>query len=91
MIDNNIIAAILVALTVSTAAMIALRPVAHAIGFIDLPGGRKFHSGGVPVIGGVAIFVAMFAAFTMIPNVIYDFLSLFVASSILVLIVQYLL
>ena len=86
LIDNNIIAAMLVAFTVSTAAMVALRPVAKSVGLIDVSGGRKAHLGGVPVVGGLAIFAGMFAALTMTPNAAYDYLPLFVASSILVLI-----
>jgi UDP-GlcNAc:undecaprenyl-phosphate/decaprenyl-phosphate GlcNAc-1-phosphate transferase len=35
------------------------RPLAHAVGAIDLPGPRKHHPGPTPRIGGVALFVAV--------------------------------
>jgi|HigsolmetaAR202D_1030399.scaffolds.fasta_scaffold00028_59 UDP-GlcNAc:undecaprenyl-phosphate GlcNAc-1-phosphate transferase len=35
--------------------MFALRPIAPGIGLIDRPGGRKMHTGEVPVIGGLAM------------------------------------
>lgn len=33
-----------------------LRPLAHHIGFVDRPGGRKVHENDTPLIGGVAMF-----------------------------------
>jgi UDP-GlcNAc:undecaprenyl-phosphate GlcNAc-1-phosphate transferase len=35
--------------------MFALRPLARGMGLIDRPGGRKMHTGEVPVIGGLAM------------------------------------
>jgi UDP-GlcNAc:undecaprenyl-phosphate/decaprenyl-phosphate GlcNAc-1-phosphate transferase len=35
--------------------MFALRPIARGMGLIDRPGGRKMHTGEVPVIGGLAM------------------------------------
>ena len=37
------------------AALIALSPLAHRVALLDEPGGRKLHTGAVPLIGGVAI------------------------------------
>jgi UDP-GlcNAc:undecaprenyl-phosphate/decaprenyl-phosphate GlcNAc-1-phosphate transferase len=39
-------------------AIVALRPIAVAVNLIDRPGGRKTHHGAVPVIGGLAMFIA---------------------------------
>lgn len=40
-------------------AIMALRPIAVAVNLIDRPGGRKTHHGAVPVVGGLAMFIAM--------------------------------
>lgn len=47
---------------VSLTLMLGLRPVAKQMGLIDVPGGRKTHSGEVPVIGGLAMLTATLAA-----------------------------
>ena len=38
--------------------MFALRPVAFAVGLVDVPGGRKRHGAAVPVIGGIAMAIS---------------------------------
>jgi UDP-GlcNAc:undecaprenyl-phosphate/decaprenyl-phosphate GlcNAc-1-phosphate transferase len=35
--------------------ILALRPLAHHLGLVDRPGGRKQHQGEIPLIGGLAI------------------------------------
>lgn len=45
-----------VAFIVTLFCIIAIRPVAIKLGLVDIPGGRKLHSGSVPLIGGIAIF-----------------------------------
>lgn len=52
------IAAFMVAVTL----LLALRPLAIAIGLVDKPGGRKTHHGEVPVVGGVAMFAGLVVA-----------------------------
>jgi UDP-GlcNAc:undecaprenyl-phosphate GlcNAc-1-phosphate transferase len=42
--------------------MLALRPIAAHLGLVDMPGGRKTHSGAVPVVGGIAMFFGMLAS-----------------------------
>jgi len=54
--------AFLVALTL----LLVLRPVAFALGLVDVPGGRKAHAGEVPVIGGLAMFLATVAAISSV-------------------------
>lgn len=39
--------------------MFALRPVAIAVGLVDVPGGRKRHGAAVPVIGGIAMSIGL--------------------------------
>ncbi len=39
--------------------MFALLPVARSLGLIDRPGGRKTHSGEIPVTGGLAMFAGL--------------------------------
>jgi UDP-GlcNAc:undecaprenyl-phosphate GlcNAc-1-phosphate transferase len=40
-------------------AIFALRPLAIAVNLIDRPGGRKTHHGEVPIVGGLAMFLAV--------------------------------
>jgi UDP-GlcNAc:undecaprenyl-phosphate GlcNAc-1-phosphate transferase len=44
-----------VAFLITSALLLALRPLASSIGLLDHPGGHKTHSGTVPVIGGIAM------------------------------------
>jgi UDP-GlcNAc:undecaprenyl-phosphate GlcNAc-1-phosphate transferase len=39
--------------------MFALRPVAVAVGLVDIPGGRKRHDGPVPIVGGIAMSIGL--------------------------------
>jgi UDP-GlcNAc:undecaprenyl-phosphate GlcNAc-1-phosphate transferase len=48
-------------------AMVALRPVAIALKWIDRPGGRKSHVGDVPVVGGLAMFLGMVLGLGLLP------------------------
>ncbi|HEY8549727.1 MAG TPA: MraY family glycosyltransferase [Vicinamibacterales bacterium] len=49
----------LVAFTVTVVSLFTLRPVANAVGLVDVPGGRKRHGGPVPVIGGIAMGIGL--------------------------------
>ncbi len=59
--DHSLISAIVISFVVTVAFLIALRPLAINIGLVDRPGGRKLHVGNVPIIGGIAMFVGVFA------------------------------
>jgi len=48
-------AASVVAFLITATLLLALRPLAGAIGLVDHPGGRKTHNGAVPVIGGISM------------------------------------
>ena len=47
------------ALIVTLLFIMVLRPVALAIGLVDIPGGRKTHDSPTPVIGGVAMYIGL--------------------------------
>ncbi|MBY6186847.1 UDP-N-acetylglucosamine--undecaprenyl-phosphate N-acetylglucosaminephosphotransferase [Marinobacter hydrocarbonoclasticus] len=45
------------------------KPIAEKVGLVDCPGGRKIHSGDVPLVGGIAIFLsAMFSLLLFAPS-----------------------
>ncbi len=47
--------------------IVVMRPIAMTIGLVDLPDARKSHHGPIPLIGGLAIFVAVAAA-SLVPG-----------------------
>lgn len=47
-------------LIICTALILLLRRIAHIIGFIDHPGGRKQHMQPTPTVGGLSMFLAVF-------------------------------
>lgn len=49
-----------VGFVVTIAMLFVLRPLAKEIGLVDTPGGRKIHTGDIPIIGGVAIYIGVF-------------------------------
>lgn len=51
----------MVALAITVILVQVARRVAPAVGLIDSPNARKSHSGDVPLVGGIAIFGALFA------------------------------
>ncbi len=75
-----------VAFVVTAVFMMALRPVAHGIGLVDRPGGRKFHDGEIPIIGGIAMFGGMFIGMSLVPLPSAVLFSLFIASMLLIII-----
>ena len=44
---------------VSAGAVALLARVAPAVGLVDIPGGRKAHDHEVPLVGGIAVFIAL--------------------------------
>lgn len=51
-----------IALAISAAAVLVLLRLAPTLGLVDIPRGRKEHDHEVPLVGGLAIFAALFAA-----------------------------
>ena len=86
MTDSLILPGSVVALVVTLVFMFALRPVAEAIGLVDRPGGRKSHIGDIPVIGGVAMFLGIFAGMSLFQESGHAVGSLMSASLLLVVI-----
>lgn len=82
--DSMILPGSVIALVVTLVFMFALRPVAEAVGLVDRPGGRKSHTGNIPVIGGVAMFLGIFAGMSLFQESGYAVGSLMSASVLLV-------
>lgn len=58
---------------------------AERFGLIDLPGGRKVHSGGIPLVGGLAIYCVLWVVAAIAPAVPAVILTLMACSSIVVI------
>lgn len=56
-----------VSLGVALVTTSALRPLSFRWGLIDWPGGRKTHDGEVPLVGGIAMFVAFAVGLGLMP------------------------
>ncbi|WP_214000961.1 UDP-N-acetylglucosamine--undecaprenyl-phosphate N-acetylglucosaminephosphotransferase [Arsukibacterium sp.] len=50
---------VMLAIVTSLLAILILRPLAPKFGLLDLPKGRKQHTGAVPLIGGLAIYLTL--------------------------------
>jgi UDP-GlcNAc:undecaprenyl-phosphate GlcNAc-1-phosphate transferase len=77
---------IAVALIVTIAFMFALRPLAKRVGLVDRPGGRKLHTGDIPIIGGIAMFYGIFSGLSILGLDLNFLLSIVIASFLLVII-----
>jgi len=64
--EINLLFGAIVAFVVTVGSIFALRPLAHAIGLLDHPGGHKKHSGAIPIIGGIGILLG--TAFSLRSN-----------------------
>lgn len=84
--ENLVFVGAAVAIAVTAAFMLALRPFVIDIGLVDRPGGRKFHSRDEPILGGIAMFAGMFSGFILISGIAPSMPSLFVASSLILVI-----
>ena len=78
------IEAALIAFTVVLLFAFALRPVAHAVGLLDRPGGRKTHVGVVPIIGGLCMYLGMLAVLPLVEPPIHGQAPFLVAAGLLV-------
>ena len=54
----------------TSAVVFFFRPLARNFDFIDRPGGRKIHSDEVPVVGGLAMFIGLAVAVSLLPEVV---------------------
>jgi UDP-GlcNAc:undecaprenyl-phosphate/decaprenyl-phosphate GlcNAc-1-phosphate transferase len=65
--SNRQIFACILSFVVCVVTMVAFRGVAHKVGLIDTPGGRKRHGGEVPLLGGVGIVFGVIAGLLVQP------------------------
>ncbi|MFL2554038.1 MAG: MraY family glycosyltransferase [Candidatus Rariloculaceae bacterium] len=73
------------ALIVTLLFIMVLRPVALAIGLVDIPGGRKTHDSPTPVIGGVAMYIGfLFASILLGLEPVFS--SLLIGASLLIVV-----
>ena len=78
--------AALIAFLVTAVFILALRPVAYAVGLVDRPGGRKGHRGIVPVVGGICMFLGLLSVLPLLETPIHNQGGFLVAAGLLVLI-----
>jgi len=62
-----------------------LRPLAHHIGFVDRPGGRKVHEQNTPLIGGIAMFFGFCFALLSLHVSLEAYRGMIAGSSLLIL------
>lgn len=84
-IDSVLLAAI-ASLGVTVAAMLALRPIAHIVDLIDRPGGRKMHSGAVPVVGGLAMLLGIVFGVSSMPGTAANLQAFLFSATLLVVV-----
>lgn len=80
------ILSVLVAIGVTGGLLYGLRPFAHRIGLLDSPGARKTHSGNVPMIGGLAMFVGFTISVLTLDIALTPLRPFFAASAVLVVV-----
>ena len=83
---TQFITPVAISFLVSVTLLLVLRPVAFSLGLLDLPGGRKTHSGEVPVIGGLAMFLASLASISAMGLSGPGEVALLVAAALMVLV-----
>lgn len=76
----------LTAFALTAALLLVLAPLAHFIGLVDKPSGRKQHDGEIPLIGGLAIFLSLLALVLWFSEPDAEMLWYLVASGLLVLV-----
>lgn len=76
----------------TTALILSFRPIAKSLGLVDVPNERKLHEGEIPLVGGIAIFVAVVAAHVLSrwffpgTGAIEHYTSFYAAGALLVLV-----
>jgi UDP-GlcNAc:undecaprenyl-phosphate/decaprenyl-phosphate GlcNAc-1-phosphate transferase len=80
------LAPLCISFLVTVTLMLVLRPVATQVGLVDVPGGRKSHSGEVPVIGGIAMLGGLVAAALAIGSSSSGQSALLVAAALMVIV-----
>ena len=62
----------------------AMTPLAHKVGLIDRPTARKRHEADTPLVGGLAIYIAVALSFTTLDYPMSAFASFFIPSALIV-------
>src|SRR5690349_17923562 len=65
------IASVFLSFVVTVVFLFALRPVAVAVGLVDVPGGRKRHDVPVPLIGGIAMCAGLGVGTTLVDHPLF--------------------
>ncbi len=67
----------------SAGAVLILRPLATRGGLLDHPGGRKRHEGSTPLVGGIAILIALWISSTMFVRGYDHYTALYIGLTLL--------
>jgi UDP-GlcNAc:undecaprenyl-phosphate/decaprenyl-phosphate GlcNAc-1-phosphate transferase len=76
----------LLALAITAIAIPLLTPVARRLGLIARTGGHRLHHGDVPLVGGIAMFIAFFVALVLGEWQLKDYAGLIAGSVLLVVV-----
>ncbi|GJM12457.1 MAG: undecaprenyl-phosphate alpha-N-acetylglucosaminyl 1-phosphate transferase [Pseudohongiella sp.] len=72
--------------TITGAALLLLKPIAHKVGLVDIPGGRKTHLSATPLVGGLGIFLGIITISFLMPGVSAQFAPLLSLSALILFI-----
>ena len=75
---------IIIAFTMTLVFMVMLRKFARRIELVDEPGGRKFHDGAVPLVGGAAMYGGLLSGLLLLPGDVMTTANLLLAAGLLV-------
>ena len=75
---------IIIAFTMTLVFMVMFRKFARRIELIDEPGGRKFHDGAVPLVGGAAMYGGLLFGLLLLPGDVMATAYLLLAAGLLV-------
>lgn len=81
-----------ISFVITTFFVMVFRPLARTIGLVDIPNERKVHTGEIPLVGGIAIFCAVFIAhlsslfFASIGDVVVDYGTFYTAGGLLLVV-----
>ena len=84
--DSNHLLALAVSFSTSVFLLLLLKPVAVHIGLLDIPDHRKHHDGAIPLIGGIAIFIAITLAMLSLDISLTEYRGFFAAALILMIV-----
>jgi UDP-GlcNAc:undecaprenyl-phosphate GlcNAc-1-phosphate transferase len=81
-----------ISFAITTFLVMVFRPLARTVGLVDVPNERKVHTGEIPLVGGIAIFCAVFIAhlsslfFAPIGDVVVDYGTFYTAGGLLLVV-----